>query len=147
MKVAGDLYQWFNGRVRQAMPGEMGVVERQCQAGYLFDKPPGRFRIRHDRANVGLNAQNDVVHCCLLDPPGQFLYSPVEGGVDRLCFKVDAGQDGDMLAATFGRIVERLQEPIARFSPALFFRMIQCVRHEIFGDLQEDIGRLKAVVF
>ena len=76
-----------------------------------------------------------------LHAPGQFLVAPRAGHRPRLAVEVHARQDRDVPGAAASRVVERLEEPVARLAPPRRLGMIDRVGHEIRRHLQKHIGR------
>ena len=133
--------------VGHAGPGEVGVVERQRQAG---DRPHelARRRRASGRSSRRGPRREKVMPCARAVSHRQASSSQQRrqrvGLGDAL--EVDARQRGDVPAAALGRELERPREPVARLPAHGRVGVVGGERGEVRGGLEEDVGRLQAAV-
>ena len=143
-KWRGVLNERFDFRVGEADAREVRVVEREREPRNAADHSLGFAWIRGERADVGLDGENDVVRFRLLDAPGQFILRSLPRIGGRFVFlKVNAWQRCYVRRAEFAGVFERAQKLVAGMLPASGVWLVDRVRDEIRIELQENVGRLR----
>ena len=146
MEVAGVRHQGSYLRVRGAEPCEVSVVEREGQAGYRTHEASGRLRVRRERANVGLNPEDDAMLLSLFHPPGQLVPGPAERNIAGLGVEENARQGGQVTTATFASVLEGMEELGPGLLAARCFGMVDGKGLEITSHLKEDVGCLESEI-